>query len=265
MKISIVTASYNQAAYIKDALDSVRAQAYAQTEHLVIDNCSSDGSVEIIQSYPSVQLVCEPDKGQSNALNKGFKRASGDLIGWLNADDRYLPQCFDRVIAYFKQHPDCDVAYGDYRLIDEAGRVISNRQELPFDLFMLKYLHVLCIPSTTVFFRRRIFEEGNFLDEGYHLAMDYEYFVRLALKGYHFGYIPYYLADFRTHGQSKSCQQTKKQLQEMERALLARDPFLRVLHPQLRPAARMALMGAARIKRCGLKFLKGAYVQGQGT
>ena len=259
-RITIVTPSFNQACFIKDTLESVKNQGYDQVEHLVLDNCSTDGSLEIIRSYPSVHLIAEPDKGQSDALNKGFKKADGDIIGWLNADDRYLPGCFTRVVDFFNKHPDCDIVYGDYRLIDGAGKLISNRQELPFDLFMLKYLHVLYIPSTTVFFRR-IFEEGNFLDEDYHYAMDYEYFLRLALKGYRFGYIPAYLADFRTHQDSKSQRQTVIQINEMEKALALHDPLLSGLNGNTRMAVRRVLMGLACFKRYILKAIKGAYLE----
>lgn len=261
MKISVVTPSWNQAIYLKDAVESVHQQSYKNVEHLVFDNCSTDGSVEILKSYPHLCAVIEPDKGQSDALNKGFKAASGDIIGWLNSDDRYLPGCFQTVVDFFNAHPECDIVYGDYRLIDGNGALISKRKELPFDLFMLKYLHVLCIPSTTVFFRRRIFEENNFLDVSYHYAMDYEYFLRLALKGYKFCYCPSYLADFRTYPESKSQRQTVVQLQEMEKALLHYDDSLRRLNAPLRGCVRRILMVLARSKRSALKFINGAYLK----
>mgnify|MGYP001568376936 CR=1 FL=1 len=261
LKISVVTPSWNQAAFLPDALESVRDQGYPNVEHLVLDNCSTDGSVEILKKYSQLNLICEPDKGQSDALNKGFKMASGDIIGWLNADDRYLPECFETVAEFFKAHPKCDIVYGNYRLIDREGRVLSRRKELSFDLFMLKYLHVLYIPSTTVFFRRRIFEEGNFLDADYHYAMDYEYFLRLALKGYRFCHIDAFLADFRTYPESKSQRQTLTQKQEMEKALLQQDSFLKRLSEPWRQGVRNTFMMAARGKRCSLKFLRGAYFQ----
>ena len=152
MRISIVTPSYNQAGFIAEAVKSVKAQAYADTEHLVLDNRSTDGTGDILKQYPHLKLICESDGGQSDALNKGFKMASGDIVGWLNADDRYLPGCFKIVADFFAANPSCDILYGDYRLIDEAGGILSYRKELGFDLFMLKYLHVLYIPSTTTFF-----------------------------------------------------------------------------------------------------------------
>ena len=258
-KISIVTPSFNQAKFIHEAVESVKDQGYSELEHIIVDNCSTDGTRDILKNYPSLKIVSEPDQGQSDALNKGFKKASGNIIGWLNADDRYLPGCLEAVTDFMAANPSCDVVYGNYRLIDEDGRVFKYRQELPFDLFMLKYLHFLCIPSTTTFFRRRIFEEGNFLDISYHYAMDYEFFLRLALKGYKFSYIPALLADFREHKDSKSQKQMMTAKQELETALLEHDQWLGQLKGPVRKSARMALMGAARLERCALKFINGAY------
>ena len=204
-------------------------------------------------------MICEKDKGQSDALNKGFHQASGDIIGWLNADDRYLPGCFKAVSDFFMANPLCDIVYGHYYLINEEGKFLSSRKELGFDLFMLKYLHILYIPSTTTFFRRRIFEEGNFLNIDYHYAMDYEFFLRLALKGYRFCHIPVILADFRTHPASKSQKQVVVQKQEMERALLQLDPVLSQCQAPWRKGMRLSLMAVARLKRYILKFITGAY------
>lgn len=261
LKISVVTPSWNQAAYLKEAIESVRQQSYKHFDHFIFDNCSTDGTTEVLKSYPHLRATVEPDRGQSDALNKGFRAASGDIIGWLNADDRYLPGCFEQVAAFFEAHPDCDIVYGDYRLIDGNGALLCRRKEVPFDLFMLKYLHVLCIPSTTTFFRRRIFEEGNFLEADYHLAMDYEFFLRLALKGYRFRYCSGFWADFRTYPDSKSQRQTIKQIAEMERALVDLDPVLGRLRDPWRGIVRKVFMFLARAKRTVLKLFAGAYFQ----
>ncbi len=259
MKISVVTPSYNQAQFIGETIESVRNQGYSEVEHLLLDNCSIDGTADILKKYPHLNLICEPDQGQSDALNKGFKRASGDIVGWLNADDKYLPGCFKAVADFFTAYPDCDILYGNYRLINQEGKILSYRQELPFDLFMLKYLHVLYIPSTTTFFRRRVFEEGNFLDVNYHYAMDYEFFLRLALKGYRFSYLPSYLADFRTHADSKSQRQRRVQKEEMDQALMEQDMFLRHLRDPWKIIVRYAFMLTAKSKRYSLKLARGAY------
>ncbi|MBF0570632.1 MAG: glycosyltransferase [Candidatus Omnitrophica bacterium] len=262
MKFSIITPSFNQGVFIEQSVGSVIAQGYDDFEHIVMDNCSTDETPRVLKQYRSLKVTTQPDKGQSDALNKGFRQASGDIIGWLNADDLYLPGCFKTVSDFFTANPSCDIVYGHYRLIDEQGRLLSYRKELGFDLFMLKYLHILYIPSTTVFFRRRIIDDGNFLNINYHYAMDYEFFLRLALKGYKFFHIPVFLADFRTHAASKSQKQTLAQKQEMARALFQQDLWLGRFHGPWRTGMRLGLMTAARLKRYILKFVSGAYFCG---
>jgi len=178
-KISIITPSYNQGKYIREAIESVLVQNYPNFEHIIIDNRSTDTTLNILKEYSHLTWISEPDKGQSDALNKGFRIAEGELIGWLNADERYLPGCFFEVAEFFKKNKNVDILYGDYRWIDESGEVFQLRKELDFDLFMLKYLHVLYIPTVASFFHRKIFDEGNFLDVSDHYAMDYEFFLRL--------------------------------------------------------------------------------------
>lgn len=259
MKISIVTPSFNQGAFISQAVESVLAQGFTDFEHIIIDNCSTDNTASVLARYPHLKIICEKDQGQSDALNKGFKAVTGDIIGWLNADDIYLPGALEAAREAFAVSPSCDIVYGDYRFVDAKGRLICVRKETGFDYFVLKYLHVLYIPTTTTFFRRRIFEQGNFLDIAYHYAMDYEFFVRLAAKGYKFRHIRKLMADFRWHDASKSQTQASRQKQEMEQALLQHDPFLRSLKGAERFMLRNVLMLLARSKRTVLKISCGAY------
>lgn len=264
LKISIVTPSLNQGNFIEEATLSVLNQRYPDYEHIVVDGGSQDQTLDILRKYSSktkkLRWISEPDRGQSDALNKGFRLASGDIIGWLNADDRYLPGCFSRVIDFFSRNPDVDVVYGDYRFIDEKGKIIKLRKEIDFDFFILKYLHVLYIPSTATFFRRKIIDDGNFLSEDYHYAMDYEFFLRLALKGYKFAHIPEYLADFRWHPESKSTKAANKQRLEQERALENMDPLLRsISNVALRHSLRKIFLILARGKRTWFKLLRGSY------
>jgi len=258
MKISIVTASFNQGSYIAAAIESVLAQDHSNVEHIIVDNCSTDETAKVLAKYPHLKVICERDQGQSDALNKGFKLATGDIIGWLNADDLYLPGCFKHVLETLTKHPEYDLVYGDYRFVDAQGNLMRVRKELGFDIFMLKYLHVLYIPTTTTFMRKKIFDEGNFLDIDYHYAMDYDFFVRLAQQGYQFGHIPHVMADFRWHADAKS-QQVSKAKAEMEKALLAHDPVLKNLPNSQRRWIRNLLMMIARGKRTILKLFCGAY------
>ena len=146
--------------------------------------------------------LTEPDSGQSEALNKGFRQAKGEIIGWLNSDDRYRAGCFEQIVQAFADNPDADILYGDYLLVDEAGKTVKIRREIEFSAFILLYHRVLYIPTTATFFRRRVFEEKNWLDESLHYAMDLEFFIRLAARGYRFRHIPEILADFRVHSKA---------------------------------------------------------------
>ncbi len=115
--------------------------------------------------------------------NKGFQRAKGEIIGWLNSDDRYRPDCFEHVVRAFEENPDVDIVYGDYLMVDAAGKVLKIRREIEFSAFVLLYHRVLYIPTTATFFRRRVFDEGNWLDETLQYAMDLEFFIRLSDLG----------------------------------------------------------------------------------
>ena len=137
-KITIVTPSYNQASFIEEALLSVQKQNYPSVEHIVIDGASTDGTVEILKRYGNLsgwehlRWISEPDQGQSDALNKGFRMATGEIIGWLNSDDRYRANCFSYVASAFGQTPDTDVLYGDCTWIDALGNCLQIRKEIEF-------------------------------------------------------------------------------------------------------------------------------------
>src|ERR1700760_120120 len=209
--ISVVTPSFNQACFIEEALTSVQSQNYRNYEHIIVDGMSSDGTVEILHNRLSnkdqtnVLLVSEPDNGQSDALNKGFRLAKGDIIGWLNSDDRYRPNCFEHVAKAFQDHPEIDIVYGDYCLINESSKILKVRREIDFNTFILLYHRVLYVPTTTTFFRRRVFDENNWLNEALHYAMDFEFFLRLSACGYRFMHLSKILADFRLQPASKTC------------------------------------------------------------
>ncbi|MCB0196129.1 MAG: glycosyltransferase [Anaerolineae bacterium] len=202
--ISIITPSFNQDAYIEATIQSVLAQNYPNLEHLIIDGGSTDGTVKILQKYESVvQWVSEPDTGQANAINKGFKKSTGEIVGWLNSDDIYMPGAFHRVAKFFNDHPNIDIIYGDYQLIDQNSNVLLRKQEIPFDYNILLYgLDYISQPTT--FFRRSVFERSGYLDESLHYGLDWEYWLRLANDGCQFAHLPFYLAATRWHTDAKT-------------------------------------------------------------
>lgn len=264
-RFSIVTPSLNQGRFLSEALESVRLQNNADVEHLILDSDSTDQTIPILRSLdgkPEWEHVCwrsEHDGGQSEALNRGFKLASGDIIGWLNADDRYRPGCFEHVARAFEQYPEVDIIYGDFTLMSEEGQILRVRREIAFNRFILLYHRVLYIPTPATFFRRRIFEEGNWLKQDLHYAMDYEFFVRLASAGYRFQHIPCVLADFRLHPASKSS--SMEQLQSLEKLQIMRaiSPLARVPSSFLRSIAFFFLQLTAGLLRWTEKMLRGYY------
>jgi glycosyltransferase involved in cell wall biosynthesis len=266
--ISIVTPSFNQASFISEAVESVRLQNYPNLEHLIMDGSSTDGTVEILsrlaaeEKYSHLKWLSEPDEGQSAALNKGFGQAHGEIIGWLNSDDRYRAGCFERVVQAFESNCDVDILYGDYTIVDKVGKVISLRPEIEFSSFILFHHHVSYIPTTATFFRRRIFEEGNLLKENLHYAMDYELFVRLAARGYRFKHLPAILADFRLQSTSKTCSAPHLQLIEHQQIVRASSPIARRFKSKrLQLYALKSLRAVAAVRRYTEKLLRGHYLR----
>ena len=264
--LSIVTPSFNQGLFIKEAIESVAYQRFPNVEHVIIDGGSKDKTVNILRqcsevpAWQHVKWSSEPDGGQSEALNRGFRQATGDLIGWLNSDDRYRPGSFECVRRAFAENPNIDVIYGDYALIDEAGHVLKVKREIEFNRFVLKYHRVLYIATTATFFRRRIFAEGNWLDEGLHYAMDFDFFVRLVGAGYRFKHIPALLADMRVHPASKSCAVSEVMLKEHESLMYAHSQISKKLRfPWLQRAAFAGAQTVAATMRYSEKMARGYY------
>lgn len=247
--ISVVTPSLDQVAFLPDAVESVAAQSHPALEHLVFDAESTDGSVEYLQGRSDIDWVSEPDDGQSDALNKGFLRAKGEVIAWLNADDRYRPGAFAAVARYFADHPETDVVYGDISWIDGDGVVFEERPSLGFDRFALRYQHWLTIPSAATFFRSSVVRDGHLIDPACHWAMDYEFFLCLANAGYRFDHLPVTLADFRIQPEAKTSLGAREQLLEHRRAAIDNNPRLLRLPSALRVPCWQALSVVARCQR----------------
>lgn len=265
--ISIVTPSFNQARFLEECLRSVKEQNYPSIEHIVVDGASTDGTVELLKKYSALpgwehlRWVSEPDRGQSEALNKGFRMAKGNLIGWLNADDSYLPGCFEQIAEYSRKHETVDVFYGDYAWMSESGVVTQIRREIMFRRFTLFYSHVNFIHSSgALFLRRRIFDAGYFLNEKLHYSMDFEFYLRAAIGGYRFRHIPRVLSLFRWHSECKSNRQVLSQAQEMKQARLCYEPLSKhVSNYKLRKAVLHVLVGTATAIRWGEKAIRGYY------
>jgi glycosyltransferase involved in cell wall biosynthesis len=180
-KISVVTPSFNQGRYIESTIKSVLDQGYPNLEYLIMDGGSTDGTVEIIEKY-SDQLtywVSEPDEGQTDALIKGFNRASGDILCWLCSDDLFEARTLQEVAEIFVQHPDWEVVYGDSFWIDADGRPIRFKKEIPYYNFVWMYDHDY-LPQPSTFWRRGIYEKVGGLDVRMELSMDSDLWSRFA-------------------------------------------------------------------------------------
>ena len=180
--VSIVTPSYNQAAYLETAMRSVLEQDYPNIEYLVADGGSDDGSVEIIQSYASrlTWWVSEKDKGQADGANKGFRRARGEFVGWLNSDDVYHPGAIAGAVAAFQANPQAGMVFSDVDSIDGSGQLINVMRFGQRTLEDLMAFKIISQPG--VFMRRSLLEQVGYLDPQYHLLLDHHLWLRMALK-----------------------------------------------------------------------------------
>jgi glycosyltransferase involved in cell wall biosynthesis len=203
-KVSIVTPSFNQGQFLEAAIRSVLEQDYPNIEHLLVDGGSTDNSVEIIQRYADRLgwWVSEHDQGQTDAINKGFARAAGEIFAWLNSDDTYLPGAIVEAVAFLQAHPEAGMVYGDANLIDAQGQTIGKFPARQTDYRRLRRGSVH-IPQQASFFRAELWRRVGPLDPTFYFAMDYDLWVRLAkLAPLH--YHPRRWANFRLHGRGKS-------------------------------------------------------------
>lgn len=202
--VTIVTPSFNQAPYLEAAMLSVLEQDYPNLEYFVIDGGSTDGSLELIQRHASrlAGWVSEPDKGQTDAINKGFARANGEILAWLNSDDLYQPGAVAEAAAFLAANPQVGLVYGDAEYIDEKGQAIGRFSARQTDLRRLRqgYVH---IPQQSAFFRADLWKQVGPLDESFYFAMDYDLWVRLA-KVSQVVYLPRLWAGFRLHRGGKT-------------------------------------------------------------
>lgn len=200
-KISIITPSYNQGNFLEETIQSVLNQSYPDLEYIIIDGGSTDNSVEIIKKYENrlTYWVSERDKGQTDAINKGIRRSTGEIIGWMNSDDFYLPRAFFKVAKVFQKRPECIVVYSDRLFLNKEGRVVGWSALPPFDPQKSDYN----VGSETAFWRREASDRIGELNTDLQFAMDVEFFSRLYQIG-PFCKVNGYLGCFRGHDASKS-------------------------------------------------------------
>ena len=203
-KVSIITPSFDQARFLEQTMRSVLEQDYPNIEYIVIDGGSSDGSLEIIQNYADrlAYWQSQKDKGQTDAINQGFARATGEILAWLNSDDILYPGAVSSAVRQLRDHPEVGMVYSDCHWINAQGKVIGNFPAAQTDLKKLRrgYVH---IPQQTAFFRADLWRKVGPLDDGFYFAMDYDLWTRLAERA-PLLYVPELWAAFRLHEGAKS-------------------------------------------------------------
>ena len=204
-RITIVTPSYQQASFLERTIESVLSQGYPNLEYMIFDGGSTDGSVEIIKRYAN-KLACwdsEPDGGQSAAINKGLRQASGEILGWLNSDDTLAKRSLWKIGEFYARHPEVDLLYGHTHVIDADDRVLRRLISVPTCAKELIHYtrDIWSQPGTT--WRRRLQERIGLLDESLHYAMDGDFWIRAAMNG-RICCFPTHLANLRKHSLTKS-------------------------------------------------------------
>lgn len=206
-RLSIVTPSYNQGRYIERTIQSVIGQDAAPLEYIIVDGASTDTTPEVLARYAThprlARIVCEKDRGQSDALAKGFALCTAPILGWINSDDLLARGALGIVLSAFAAHPEADVVVG-------RVRAINSRDE---DLGMLARTEMsaqdwsrttMAIQQPCTFFRAEAYQRVGGINSSIHHVMDYDLFMRFALAGCVFNYVPEVLAHFRFHNDSKT-------------------------------------------------------------
>jgi len=203
MTISIITITYNSAKSLQRALDSVQSQSYKDIEHVIVDGASTDGTKELIEAYAkqhqNVRWVSEKDDGIYNALNKGIRMATGDVIGFLHSDDvLYSPDSIGHIAAALADET-VDVVYGDLQYCN-GGKVVRRWKSNDFNPSALKYGWMP--PHPTVYVRRKVYEQVGEYDEWFRISADFDMMIRIFKAGYRSKYIPEVLVSMETGGAS---------------------------------------------------------------
>jgi glycosyltransferase involved in cell wall biosynthesis len=215
--VTVVTPSFEQAPFLERTLRSVLEQDYPRLEYIVVDGGSRDGSLEILERYSDrlTHWVSEPDLGQTDAINKGFGMARGEILAWLNSDDTYQPGAVSEAVAWLRAHPQVGMVYGQAYYIDEADRVVGRYPAGPTDHRGLRR-GVTTIPQQASFFRTDLWRKVGPLDPTFYYAMDYDLWVRISALA-PIAFQRRVWANFRLHGASKSLTEAARCWPEMIR------------------------------------------------
>lgn len=240
-KISIITPSYNQAQYIEQTILSVLQQDYSRVEYIIIDGGSTDGSVEIIERYSDriAFWLSEKDNGQAHAINKGLARASGDIVGYLNSDDLFLPGTFSAVANYVESHPDCEWLCGDTIMFGEGEQTFLSVAKPPKSAaHALSGAYRAAQPG--MFWKRSLMNDA--FHEDWRYCFDHDFYVRLLLAGHKCEHLHLPVAAYRLHSASKTVAEASLFDNEF-------DQIAELYTPRLEGAARRWSKATTRLRR----------------
>lgn len=217
--VSVITPSYNQGRFIRETIESVLAQDYDNIEYIIIDGGSTDNTLEIVKEYGDrIKFISEKDNGQSDAINKGFKMAHGEIVSWLNSDDIYEKKCISKVVMEFNKNKNLALVYGDGYILDSKSirkAVFEHTQE--FDLWKLtNFWDYIMQPSA--FFRMEHLQKVGYLDDKLNYCMDWDLWIKLSNVG-EVKYIHDFLACSREYATTKTSTGGKRRLSEIEKLL----------------------------------------------
>jgi glycosyltransferase involved in cell wall biosynthesis len=218
MKFTIVTPSYQQGAYLERSIESVLSQVGVgvELEYFIFDNCSTDGTLAILDHYadhPLVTIVRSPDRGQANAINRGWHQATGDIVAWLNADDIYLPNALTQVAAFFEARSAVMAIYGEAVYLNAQDQVLKPVTNIrDYSRSRLKTHDFITQPAT--FLRRVVMDQTGFLDEQYRYVFDWDYWLRVSAR-YDFVRVNAMLAGYRVTGANLTTTGNGKRFREM--------------------------------------------------
>ncbi len=205
MKFSVITPTRNALDKLKRCVGSVRGQTGIEVEHIVQDACSTDGTSEWLADQSDLNAVSEVDGGMYDAINRGWRRADGDVLSWLNSDEQYLPGTLEKVARYFERHQEVDFIYGDALIIDAVGQLLAARREIRLSKTYIANTFLNAY-SCTIFFRRRLWDSGVLpLDTSFRYAADMDLILRLLSLGSTYSKLPEYLSAFTMDGTNLSC------------------------------------------------------------
>ena len=217
--VTIVTPSFNQAQFLRATIESVLAQDYPLIEYIIMDGGSQDASAQIASEYSSrLQWFSEKDRGQSHALNKGFRMAKGGILAWINSDDILLPGAVRRAVEGFRDHPLAGAVYGEGFIMDRDGNFTHRFPHVrPFDLWSLVHLSDYVLQQS-MYFRADVYREIGEIREDFHYTMDWDLLIRIG-KRYPLQYLPHYMGCLREHAEAKTSYGGRVRSREIGRML----------------------------------------------